>query len=57
VRKELLNDDGCKTQWVQLTKFDTTTIEFHRLAYNAAFKAADLTIDGEPVVWSVEYYG
>ena len=33
------------------------TEEFHRLAYNAAFKAADLTIDGEPVEWSVEYYG
>jgi hypothetical protein len=32
-------------------------IEFHRLAYNAAFRAADLTIDGEPVVWTVEYYG
>lgn len=32
------------------------TEELHRLAYNAAFKAADLTIDGEPVVWSVEYY-
>lgn len=32
------------------------TEELHRLAYNAAFEAADLTIDGEPVVWSVEYY-
>jgi len=32
------------------------TEEFHRLAYNAAFEAAELTIDGEPVVWSVEYY-
>ena len=32
------------------------TEELHRLAYNAAFKAADLTIDGEPVEWSVEYY-
>jgi hypothetical protein len=26
------------------------TEELHRLAYNAAFKAADLQIDGEPVV-------
>ena len=33
------------------------TEEFHRLAYNAAFKSADLTIDGEPVEWSVAYYG
>lgn len=32
------------------------TEEFHRLAYNAAFQAADLTIDGEPVEWSVAYY-
>ena len=26
------------------------------MAYNAAFDAAGLTIDGEPVNWSVEYY-
>jgi len=32
------------------------TEELHRLAYNAAFKAADLQIDGEPVNWSVDYY-
>mmetsp|Transcript_22733 Transcript_22733/g.37633 ORF Transcript_22733/g.37633 Transcript_22733/m.37633 type:complete len:311 (+) Transcript_22733:79-1011(+) len=32
------------------------TEELHRLAYNAAFKSADLTIKGEPVDWSVEYY-
>lgn len=32
------------------------TEEFHRLAYNAAFKAADLRIRDEPVEWSVEYY-
>lgn len=33
------------------------TEELHRLAYNAAFKAADLTIDKkEPVEWSVDYY-
>jgi HAD superfamily hydrolase (TIGR01509 family) len=32
------------------------TEELHRLAYNEAFKAADLTIDGTPVEWSVEYY-
>lgn len=32
------------------------TEELHRLAYNEAFKAADLTIDGKPVEWSVEYY-
>ena len=32
------------------------TEELHRLAYNAAFKAANLSIDGEPVVWSMEYY-
>lgn len=32
------------------------TEELHRLAYNAAFKAAGLTIDGEPVDWSVAYY-
>lgn len=32
------------------------TEEFHRLAYNAAFKAAGLKIGEEPVEWSVEYY-
>jgi len=32
------------------------TEELHRLAYNAAFKAAGLEIEGEPVEWSVEYY-
>jgi phosphoglycolate phosphatase-like HAD superfamily hydrolase len=32
------------------------TEELHRLAYNAAFKAAGLKIDGNPVEWSVEYY-
>lgn len=32
------------------------TEELHRLAYNAAFQAADLTIDGQPVDWSVQYY-
>jgi HAD superfamily hydrolase (TIGR01509 family) len=32
------------------------TEELHRLAYNAAFKAADLSINGEPVEWSVQYY-
>jgi HAD superfamily hydrolase (TIGR01509 family) len=32
------------------------TEELHRLAYNAAFQAAGLTIGGEPVDWSVEYY-
>jgi HAD superfamily hydrolase (TIGR01509 family) len=32
------------------------TEELHRQAYNAAFEAAGLTINGEPVVWSVEYY-
>lgn len=29
------------------------TEELHRLAYNHAFREFDLTIDGEPVVWSV----
>ncbi len=32
------------------------TEELHRLAYNEAFKSADLTIDGKRVEWSVEYY-
>ena len=32
------------------------TEELHRLAYNAAFEAAGLKIDGEPVIWSTEYY-
>mmetsp|Transcript_3913 Transcript_3913/g.5191 ORF Transcript_3913/g.5191 Transcript_3913/m.5191 type:complete len:323 (+) Transcript_3913:2-970(+) len=32
------------------------TEELHRLAYNAAFQAADLKIGDEPVDWSVEYY-
>eukprot|EP00980_Cylindrotheca_fusiformis_P010402 scaffold2311_cov107-Cylindrotheca_fusiformis.AAC.3 len=32
------------------------TEELHRLAYNEAFRAADLKVDGEPVEWSVEYY-
>ncbi|KAL3943129.1 MAG: hypothetical protein SGBAC_002778 [Bacillariaceae sp.] len=32
------------------------TEELHRLAYNTAFSDFDLTIDDEPVEWSVEYY-
>ncbi|KAL7548960.1 hypothetical protein ACHAWF_012246 [Thalassiosira exigua] len=32
------------------------TEELHRLAYNAAFEEFDLTIDGEPVEWTVAYY-
>lgn len=32
------------------------TEELHRLAYNAAFKEFQLSIDGTPVEWSVEYY-
>jgi len=32
------------------------TEELHRLAYNAAFKAADLKINGKTVEWTVEYY-
>lgn len=32
------------------------TEELHRLAYNAAFEAAGLKVDGEPVEWTVDYY-
>jgi len=32
------------------------TEELHRLAYNAAFDAANLRIDGESVEWTVGYY-
>jgi beta-phosphoglucomutase-like phosphatase (HAD superfamily) len=32
------------------------TEELHRTAYNQAFDAFGLTIGGEPVVWSTEYY-
>ncbi|PNW73203.1 hypothetical protein CHLRE_14g623000v5 [Chlamydomonas reinhardtii] len=32
------------------------TEELHRKAYNAAFAAFECTIDGKPLVWSVEYY-
>mmetsp|Transcript_55685 Transcript_55685/g.67138 ORF Transcript_55685/g.67138 Transcript_55685/m.67138 type:complete len:328 (-) Transcript_55685:200-1183(-) len=32
------------------------TEELHRLAYNAAFDAANLQIDDQPVVWTTEYY-
>lgn len=32
------------------------TEELHRRAYNAAFQAFGLTIDGQPVEWTVEYY-
>lgn len=32
------------------------TEELHRLAYNDAFRHFELTIDGTPVEWSVEYY-
>jgi HAD superfamily hydrolase (TIGR01509 family) len=32
------------------------TEELHRLAYNAAFDAAGLQINGESVEWTVEYY-
>ena len=33
-----------------------TAEELHRRAYNASFEHFGLTIDGAPVVWSVEYY-
>ena len=32
------------------------TEELHRLAYNEAFTQFDLKLQGQPVVWSVEYY-
>ena len=51
--------DGSKYEYALLFDCDGVileTEEFHRLAYNAAFEAAKLTIDGEPVNWSVEYY-
>ena len=32
------------------------TEELHRIAYNAAFREFDLTIDDTPVEWSVAYY-
>uniref|UniRef100_A0A7S4FAW9 Uncharacterized protein n=1 Tax=Chrysotila carterae TaxID=13221 RepID=A0A7S4FAW9_CHRCT len=32
------------------------TEELHRTAYNKAFEEFGLTINGEPVVWSVSYY-
>jgi len=32
------------------------TEELHRLAYNSAFEAAELQIDGKPVEWTVDYY-
>ena len=32
------------------------TEELHRLAYNAAFDAFGLTIDGQPVNWSVRWF-
>ena len=30
--------------------------ELHRRAYNASFEHYELTIDGVPLSWSVEYY-
>jgi len=32
------------------------TEELHRLAYNSSFEHFGLTVDGMPVVWTVEYY-
>lgn len=32
------------------------TEELHRLAYNGAFEAFGLEVEGEPVVWTTEYY-
>jgi hypothetical protein len=32
------------------------TEELHRRAYNGAFEAFGLRVNGEPVVWSVAYY-
>lgn len=32
------------------------TEELHRLAYNGAFEAFDLKVNGDPVVWDVAYY-
>jgi hypothetical protein len=33
------------------------TEEYHRLAYNEAFRKFQLTIDGQPVEWSVRIVG
>ena len=54
-----LNAADCPYDFALLFDCDGVIIEteeLHRLAYNAAFQAAELTIDGEPVDWSVEYY-
>jgi HAD superfamily hydrolase (TIGR01509 family) len=51
--------NGCEFDFALIFDCDGVIIEteeLHRLAYNAAFKAANLSIDGEPVDWSVEYY-
>lgn len=32
------------------------TEELHRKAYNGAFESYQCTINGQPLVWSVEYY-
>ena len=32
------------------------TEELHRVAYNGAFEAFDLKVNGDPVVWDVQYY-
>ena len=33
-----------------------TDAQLHRLAYNGAFEAFDLKVNGDPVVWDVAYY-
>eukprot|EP00978_Attheya_sp_CCMP212_P048780 scaffold574189_cov47-Attheya_sp.AAC.1 len=51
--------EKCKFDYALIFDCDGVIIEteeLHRLAYNAAFQAADLTIDGKPVEWTVEYY-
>jgi len=54
-----LNAEACKFDYALIFDCDGVIIEteeLHRLAYNAAFKAANLEVNGEPVEWTVEYY-
>jgi HAD superfamily hydrolase (TIGR01509 family) len=55
----VLSSAACEYDYALLFDCDGVIIEteeLHRLAYNACFKAADLTINDEPVDWSVGYY-
>jgi beta-phosphoglucomutase-like phosphatase (HAD superfamily) len=53
-----LSASSCDYEFALLFDCDGVILEMeelHGLVYNEAFDASRLTIDGEPVIWSVDY--